>query len=83
MHTITLEINNNEALKTLRALENKHLISILEDSDLDSPSLPGTTLSLIEFKSWIGDAEKAPTVSLTQAREKWASKRSQLEQLGK
>ena len=81
MHTITLQINNNDALKTLQALENKHFISILENSDLDSPSLSGEPLSLAEFKSWIKDAEKAPTVSLTQAKEKWANKRKQLQKL--
>ena len=83
MHTITLQINNNDALKTLRNLENKHFISILENSDVDSPSLPGEPINLTKFKNWIKDAEKVPTVSLTQAKEKWASKRQQLKKLMK
>jgi hypothetical protein len=81
MHTITLQINNDSALKTLRNLEEKHFINILENSDLDSPSLPGSPLSLNEFKNWIKDAEKTSTVSLTHAKEKWAGKRKQLQKL--
>ena len=81
MHTITIQINNENALKTLRSLENKHFISILDSSELEAPSLPGDPLSLAEFRRWIKDAEKAPTVSLSQAKEKWASKRQKLEKL--
>jgi hypothetical protein len=44
MHTITLQINNESALKTLQTLESKHFISILENSDVDSPALPGAPL---------------------------------------
>ncbi|MBC7552689.1 MAG: hypothetical protein H7257_01785 [Taibaiella sp.] len=83
MHTITLQINNNDALETLRALENKHFISIIENSDFDSPSLPGEPLSLAEFKCWINEAEVAPAVSLIQAKEIWAGKKRQLQQLTK
>lgn len=81
MHTITVLINDNNALKTLQNLESKHFISIIENSDLDSPSLPGAALSLSEFKNWIMDAESASTVSLNQAKEKWANKRKQLQKL--
>jgi hypothetical protein len=81
MHTIILQINNDNALKTLRDLETKHFISILENSDIDSPSLPGKPLSLNEFKNWIKDAEQTSTVSLTEAKEKWANKKIQLQKL--
>ncbi len=81
MHTITLQINNSDALKTLQVLENSHAISILENSDWDSPSLSGEPLRLAQFKNWIKDAENTPTVSLTDAKEKWANKRKQLQQI--
>lgn len=68
-------------MKTLRSLENKHFISIIDNSDLDTPSLPGTPLSIHEFKNWIKDAGQSPTVSLNQAKEKWANKRQQLRKL--
>jgi hypothetical protein len=83
MHTITLQINNNNALKTLQTLESKHFISIIDNSELDSPSLPGAALSINEFKNWIQNAEQSTTVSLNQAKEKWASKRKQLQKLTK
>ncbi len=81
MHTITLQVNNIDALRTLKALENTHSISILEDSNFDTPSAAGKPLSFSAFKNWIEVAENAPTVSLTQAKEKWASKRKYLQQL--
>ena len=81
MQTITVQIKNNYALKALRDLETKHFISIIEHSDIDSPSLPGASLSLNEFKSWINDAEQTSTVSLTEVKEKWAGKRKQHQDL--
>ena len=81
MHTVTLRINNANALKTLRGLEDKHFISIIDSSDTDLPSLPGAPLSLNEFKTCIKDAGQAPTVSLSEAKERWQQKRKQLQQL--
>ena len=83
MHTITLQINNKNALKTLRNLETKHFVNIIENSNIHSPALPGTPLSLNEFKKWIINAEQTPAVSLNHAKEKWASKRKQLRELSK
>ena len=62
-------------------METNHLISILENSDIDSPSLPGAALSLKEFKSWIVDAEQASTVSLNELKEKWTGKRKQFQKI--
>ncbi len=81
MHTITLQINSDDALKTLQDLEGRHLISIIESSNVDSPSLPGAALSLNEFKNWVQHAEQTSTVSLTEAKEKWVSRKKQLQNL--
>ena len=75
MQTITIQINNDDALKTLRTLENKHFISIVENKVMDSPALPGAPLSLDEFKKWIKDSEQTPTVSLSEVKERWANKK--------
>lgn len=83
MHTITVQINNDNALKTLRSLQDKHMISIIEDTEIDSPALPGAALSVSAFKNWIQAAEASPTVSLTDAKERWANKRKQLQKLTK
>ena len=45
---------------------------------LHSPTLPGSPLTLKTFKTWIADAEATTTVSLKNAKEKWAGKRKQL-----
>ena len=81
MQTLTLEIKNTSALKTLQNLEEKHFIRIVDDAYLDSSSLPGTPLSLKAFKNWISDSENAPRVDLKEAKSKWANKRKQLQRL--
>jgi hypothetical protein len=83
MHTITLQVNNKTALTALQDLETRHLISILENSDTDAHSLPGKPLSVSEFSNWIHQAEQSTTISLTQAKEKWAGKRKQLQKLSR
>lgn len=46
-----------------------------------SPALPGDPLSIKEFKAWIAESESSPTISLDEAKKKWASKRKQLQSL--
>ena len=81
MQTITVQINNDHALKTLLDLETRHFINILDRSENDSPALPGSGLSLKEFNKWINEAELTSSVSLNDAKEKWAGKRRQLQNL--
>jgi hypothetical protein len=81
MHTVTLQINDELALKTLQELESRHFIRILDHSETDEPSLPGNPLTLPTFKQWVADAENAPAVSLIDAKEQWAQKREQLQRL--
>ena len=78
-----MQITNNNALKALHTLEEKHFIRIVEDSSFDSPALPGGQLSLKAFKKWISDSENVGTVDLKEAKSKWASKRKQLQKLTK
>jgi hypothetical protein len=81
VQTLTVEITNSSALKTLHSLEEKHFIRIVEDSNLDSPALPGGQLSIKAFKNWISDAEHMRTIDLKEAKSKWAAKRKQLQKL--
>src|ERR1700733_265179 len=83
MQTLTVQINNDSALKTLHNLEVKRFIKIVDEASFDSPAHPGTPLSLKAFKNWILDAENASTVTLKEAKSKWASKRKQLQTLTK
>jgi hypothetical protein len=83
MQTLTVEITNNNALKALHSLEEKKFIRIVDDANLDSPSLQGTQLSLKAFKNWIANAENAGVVELKDVKTKWANKRKQLQRLTK
>jgi len=79
MQTITIAINDDIALKTIRQLERKHFISIVEQENIDSPALSGRNLSITEFKKWIKGSELSPTVSFEAAKSIWAGKRKQLQ----
>ena len=81
MQTFTVQITHKTGLKTLQTLEEKIFIRIVDDADLDSPALPGSPLPLKTFKEWITDAERNDTISLKEARKKWAGKRKQLQKL--
>jgi hypothetical protein len=81
MQTRTIQITDNNGLKAIHALEDKHFIRIVENSDFDSPSLPGSALSIKAFKTWITNAENTPTIDLKEAKAKWATKRKQLQKL--
>src|SRR5258706_420036 len=54
MQTLTVQVTNQNALKALHTLEEKHFIKIIDDSDLHSAALPGNPLPLNAIK--IGDA---------------------------
>jgi len=81
MQTLTIQITSDNGLKALHALEEKHYIRIVDNAELDSPALPGAKMNLKAFKEWIAKSEEAPTVSLIEAKSKWAEKRKQLQKL--
>jgi len=83
MQTLTVQITNNSALKALHALEEKNYIKIVKSPGLASPSLPGKSMDLPAFEAWIADAENAPSVSLKEAKSRWASKKKQLRKITK
>ena len=71
MQTVTVEINDVSAFKELANLEKRQILRIIDNSEYDSPSLPGKPLSLSQFKEWIQQAEETPTVTLAEAETKW------------
>ena len=83
MQTITLEITNENALKVLQDLQEKHFINILARPDLNSHVFPGEPLTAPEFKALIEGREAGPSISLSEAKSKWSKKRKQLLQLAK
>jgi hypothetical protein len=79
MQTLTLEITHNKAIRALHNLEEKNFIKIINEPALDSPALPGESLSLQEFRNWIAAAENSPAVSLKEAKSEWVRKRKLLQ----
>jgi hypothetical protein len=75
---ITLQVNNDDALIGLKAMEKKRQIKIISEIDYNSPALPGKPMSLKAFRAWIAEAEKSPTISLEESNRRWAAKRKQL-----
>lgn len=75
MRTITIEINDMEALKAIESLERSQAIRVIEDIDIDSPALPGKPMSIEKFREWINDSENSGTISLAEAKSKWQRKR--------
>jgi hypothetical protein len=81
MKTITIELTGNSSLKALQDLEHKHLIRILKEPDLSSYSLPGEPINSEDFRRWVEYAENSPTLSLTEAKLRWAEQTKKLQKL--
>lgn len=79
--TLTIELLNSDALKSLRVLEHQHLIRIVEKPDLTIYALPGEPLSVEEFKNWVEYAEDSPSVNLSEAKQRWATQKEKLRKL--
>lgn len=75
---ITIQVTKNAGLKAIQALDQKKQIKIIEQIDLDSPSLPNSALSLKAFRDWIAEAEREPTVSSKEAKKQWAEQKKQI-----
>jgi hypothetical protein len=83
MQTLTLEITNETAMRTLRTLASRNAIRIVATEEINSPALPGTPLNITAFKQWIAAAELTPAISLKNAKSAWESRKKQLQGLGK
>ena len=78
MQTLTVEITNNDALKVLQNLQEKHFIKIRATHDLNSLVLPGEPLTTEEFRNFILNREHGSNMSLKEAKTKWVKKKKQL-----
>ena len=81
MRTVIVNIPNDNAFKLLKDLELNKILTIAKESSVDSLALPGDSVSILDFKKWIKDAENMTAVSLSDAKTKWEQKRKQLEKL--
>lgn len=81
MQTVTIELTDNNSLKALQELEHKQLIRIVKQPDLNSYALAGEAISAEDFKKWVEYSENFPTVSITEAKKRWASQKKKLQKL--
>ncbi|HER41240.1 MAG TPA: hypothetical protein ENO10_08470 [Salinimicrobium catena] len=81
MQILTIELTNNNSLKALEELEHKRLIRIIKKPDLNSYALPGGPVSVEDFRKWVEYAEASPTVSLAEAKQRWATQKKKLQKL--
>ena len=81
MQKITVELTDNNSLKALQALEHKNLIRIVQEPEYDSYSLPGKPMSKEDFTNWVKNAEDNSTVSITEAKQQWATQKKKLQRL--
>lgn len=81
MQILTIELTNNNSLKALEELEHKRLIRIIKEPDLNSYALPGEPVSVEDFRRWVKYAEDSPTVSLSDAKQRWEIKKKKLQKL--
>ena len=66
---------------TPKWLEHKQLIRIVKEPDLNSYALPGEPINEEDFKKWVEYAEDSPTVSFTEAKQRWAAQKKKLQKL--
>lgn len=81
MQTLTIELTGINSLKALQELEDKNLIRIVKEPDLNSYALPGEAISKEDFIKWVKYSEDSPTVSITEAKQRWATQKKKLEKL--
>lgn len=81
MQTLTIQLTDNNSLQALLELENRNLIRILKEPDLGTYALPGEPINIEDFIKWIEYAENSPTVSLTEAKQRWTTQKQKLQKL--
>jgi len=81
MQTVTIELTDNNSLKALQDLEHKHLIRIVKEPDLNSYALPGEPMSEQDFIKWVEYTEDSLAVSITEAKQRWATQKKKLQKL--
>ncbi len=81
MQMLKIELTGNKALKALQELEHKQLIRIVKEPDLNSYALPGEAINEEDFKKWVEYTEDSPSISLTEAKQRWAIQKKKLQKL--
>ena len=80
MQILTIELTGNNSLKALQELEHKNMIRIV-NNNINSYSLSGDSISEEDFTKWIEYAESSVSVSLTEAKQQWATQKKKLQKI--
>jgi L-rhamnose mutarotase len=78
MQTVTIELKNSNAYKTLHDLEEKDMIRIIKEKKYRSYALLGDPITDEEFREWVEESEKSPTISIEEAKQRWEQKKKML-----
>jgi predicted ATP-grasp superfamily ATP-dependent carboligase len=81
MQRLTIELTGNDSLKVIQDLEDKQIIRIVENSDMNSSVFSGHEFSPAELQQWIDYAENSPTVPLSEAKYRWSTQKTKLQNL--
>lgn len=81
MQTLTVELTGSNSLKALQDLEQKDLIRIIKEPEINLYSLPGESISDDDFRKWVEYAENSPTLNLTEAKQRWADQKKKLQKI--
>lgn len=81
MQTLTIELTTDNSLRAIQGLEQKQIIWILKKPDFWSYTRQGEAINNDDFKQWVEYAEASPTVSLIEAKQRWADQRKKLQNL--
>lgn len=57
------------------------LIRIVNEPDLNSYSLSGEPISDTDFRNWVEYAGNSPTISLTEAKQRWSDQKKKLQKI--
>ena len=81
MQTVTIELTDTNSIKALQELEHRHLIRIVKEPSLNSYALSGEPINEEDFKKWVEYIEDSPTVSIKEAKQRWATQKKKLQNL--
>jgi len=81
MQTLTIELTGKDSLKALQNLEQRDLIHIVNEPELNLYSLAGEPINDDDFRNWVEYAENSPTISLTEAKQRWSDQRKKLQKI--
>lgn len=80
---IVVELKGRNSLKALQDLEQKDLIKIIKEPDLNSYTFPGEPINEEDFRNWCDYTGSLPTMPLSEAKQLWKDQKKKIQNLTK